>query len=90
MTHLPYGRQSIDDDDLAAVAEALHAPLLTCGPLVAWFEAALASWPGFQFHGTLSGVRPGTPVPDDLVYSSDRAEPRLDLEATRAMVERVA
>ena len=50
----------------------------------------LVIWPEFQFHTTLSGVRPGTPVPDDFVYSSDRAEPRLDLAATRAMLERVA
>jgi perosamine synthetase len=46
MTRLPYGRQTIDDDDIAAVVEALRAPLLTCGPLVARFEAALASWIG--------------------------------------------
>jgi len=39
---LPYGRQTIDEDDIAAVVEALRAPLLTCGPLVARFEAALA------------------------------------------------
>lgn len=50
----------------------------------------LVVWPEFQFHTTLSGVRPGTPVPPDFVYSSDCAEPRLDLAATRAMVERVA
>jgi UDP-N-acetylglucosamine 4,6-dehydratase len=50
----------------------------------------LVIWPEFQFHTTLSGVRPGTPVPEDFVYSSDSAEPRLDLAATRAMVERVA
>jgi UDP-N-acetylglucosamine 4,6-dehydratase len=50
----------------------------------------LVIWPEFQFHGTLTGVRPGTPVPDDFVYSSDSALPRLDLDATRAMVERVA
>jgi UDP-N-acetylglucosamine 4,6-dehydratase len=50
----------------------------------------LVVWPEFQFHSTLNGVRPGTPVPEDFVYSSDRAEPRLDLEATRAMLERVA
>lgn len=43
---LPYGRQTIDDDDIAAVVEALRAPLLTCGPLVARFEAALGSWLG--------------------------------------------
>jgi UDP-N-acetylglucosamine 4,6-dehydratase len=50
----------------------------------------LVIWPEFQFHTTLSRVRPGTPVPEDFVYSSDRAQPRLDLAATRAMVERVA
>jgi UDP-N-acetylglucosamine 4,6-dehydratase len=50
----------------------------------------LVIWPEFQFHTTLNGVRPGTPVPEDFVYSSDRALPRLDLEATRAMVDRVA
>ena len=50
----------------------------------------LIVWPEFQFHTTLSGVRPGVPVPDGFVYSSDLAEPRLDLDATRAMVERVA
>lgn len=41
-------------------------------------------------HGTLSGVRPGTPVPDDLADSRDRARPRLDLAATRAVAECVA
>jgi UDP-4-amino-4,6-dideoxy-N-acetyl-beta-L-altrosamine transaminase len=52
MNHLPYGRQTIEDDDLAAVAEALRAPLLTCGPLVARFEAALAGWLGAP-HATV-------------------------------------
>ncbi|HEX3762589.1 MAG TPA: UDP-4-amino-4,6-dideoxy-N-acetyl-beta-L-altrosamine transaminase [Kofleriaceae bacterium] len=52
MTHLPYGRQTIDDEDIAAVVEALRAPLLTCGPLVARFEAALAHWLGAP-HATV-------------------------------------
>jgi UDP-N-acetylglucosamine 4,6-dehydratase len=47
-------------------------------------------WPEFQFHQTLTGLRPGTPVPEGFVYSSDSAQPRLDLAATRAKVERVA
>lgn len=47
-------------------------------------------WPEFQFHQTLAGVRPGQPVPADFTYSSDSAQPRLDLDRTRAMVERVA
>jgi UDP-4-amino-4,6-dideoxy-N-acetyl-beta-L-altrosamine transaminase len=39
---LPYGRQTIDDDDVAAVTEALHADFLTTGPLVEAFETAFA------------------------------------------------
>jgi len=53
-------------------------------------DDVLVIWPEFQFHQTLTGVRPGRPVPDGFVYSSDLAEPRLDLDATRAMLERVA
>ncbi|HEX4532747.1 MAG TPA: aminotransferase class I/II-fold pyridoxal phosphate-dependent enzyme, partial [Rhizomicrobium sp.] len=39
---LPYGRQVIEDDDIAAVAEALRGDLLTTGPFVGRFEQALA------------------------------------------------
>jgi UDP-4-amino-4,6-dideoxy-N-acetyl-beta-L-altrosamine transaminase len=39
---IPYGRQSIDEADIAAVAAALRADLLTTGPLVATYEAAFA------------------------------------------------
>lgn len=45
---LSYGRQTIDEADIAAVVEALRAPLLTCGPLVARFEAALAAYLGAE------------------------------------------
>lgn len=37
---LPYGRQTIEDDDVAAVAAALRADFLTTGPAVEAFEAA--------------------------------------------------
>jgi len=43
---LPYGRQSIDDADAAAVVEALRSDWLTTGPQVAAFEADLAAWTG--------------------------------------------
>lgn len=43
---LPYGRQSIDDDDVAAVARALRADMLTTGPLVEEFERDFASAAG--------------------------------------------
>jgi UDP-4-amino-4,6-dideoxy-N-acetyl-beta-L-altrosamine transaminase len=39
---LPYGRQVIEDDDVAAVAEALRSDFLTTGPRVEAFEAAFA------------------------------------------------
>jgi UDP-4-amino-4,6-dideoxy-N-acetyl-beta-L-altrosamine transaminase len=39
---LPYGRQTIEEDDIAAVAEALRADFLTTGPTVDAFEAAFA------------------------------------------------
>jgi UDP-4-amino-4,6-dideoxy-N-acetyl-beta-L-altrosamine transaminase len=39
---LPYGRQTIEDDDIAAVSQALRGDYLTTGPLVARFEQALA------------------------------------------------
>ncbi len=41
---LPYGRQSIDDDDVAAVVEALRSDWLTTGPRVGAFEAAFAAF----------------------------------------------
>jgi UDP-4-amino-4,6-dideoxy-N-acetyl-beta-L-altrosamine transaminase len=40
---IPYGRQTIEDDDVAAVVEALRGDWLTQGPTVASFEAALAA-----------------------------------------------
>jgi UDP-4-amino-4,6-dideoxy-N-acetyl-beta-L-altrosamine transaminase len=40
---LPYGRQIIEDDDIAAVTEALRADFLTTGPRVEAFEAAFAA-----------------------------------------------
>ncbi len=43
---LPYGRQTIEDDDIAAVAAALRSDFLTTGPLVAEFEAAFAERTG--------------------------------------------
>ena len=40
---LPYGRQSIDEQDLSAVADVLRSDWLTTGPKVGEFEEALAS-----------------------------------------------
>ncbi|MDZ4370052.1 MAG: UDP-4-amino-4,6-dideoxy-N-acetyl-beta-L-altrosamine transaminase [Phenylobacterium sp.] len=43
---LPYGRQTIEDDDIAAVAAALRADFLTTGPTVERFERAFAETVG--------------------------------------------
>jgi UDP-4-amino-4,6-dideoxy-N-acetyl-beta-L-altrosamine transaminase len=40
---LPYGRQTIEEDDIAAVAQALRGDFLTTGPTVAAFEEAFAA-----------------------------------------------
>jgi UDP-4-amino-4,6-dideoxy-N-acetyl-beta-L-altrosamine transaminase len=43
---LPYGRQCIDDDDIAAVIEALRADFLTTGPTAREFEKAICNVTG--------------------------------------------
>ena len=43
---LPYGRQSISDDDVAAVVAALRSDWLTTGPAVDEFEAAVSARAG--------------------------------------------
>ncbi|WP_460907596.1 UDP-4-amino-4,6-dideoxy-N-acetyl-beta-L-altrosamine transaminase [Spirosoma areae] len=46
---IPYGRQHITDEDIAAVAEVLRGPYLTQGPHIGAFEAAFASYIGCQY-----------------------------------------
>lgn len=41
---IPYGRQSIDEDDIASVVEVLHSEWLTQGPGIAVFEEAMATY----------------------------------------------
>lgn len=43
MNHIPYGRQSIDEDDIKAVVEVLRSDWLTTGPKVQEFEEAFAA-----------------------------------------------
>lgn len=46
---LPYGRQCVDEDDIAAVVEVLRGDMLTQGPLVAEFEQSLADFCGAKY-----------------------------------------
>lgn len=49
-TFIPYARQSLDEDDIAAVVEVLRGDWLTQGPNIASFEAAIAERVGAK-HG---------------------------------------
>ena len=72
---LPYARQDISDDDVAAVAAALRSDWLTTGPRVPAFEEALATATGCRhavafssgtaaLHGAMAslGLAPGAEV----------------------------
>lgn len=43
---IPYGRQSIDESDIEAVARVLRSDFLTQGPCVPRFERAMTEWTG--------------------------------------------
>jgi UDP-4-amino-4,6-dideoxy-N-acetyl-beta-L-altrosamine transaminase len=45
---IPYGRQWLDDEDVAAVTEALRGAWLTIGPIVEEFERAVAARAGVR------------------------------------------
>src|SRR5580700_9194984 len=69
---LPYGRQSVSEEDIQAVAEVLRSDWLTTGPKVSEFEEALAARVGAKYavafssgtaalHGAAfaAGLKPG-------------------------------
>jgi perosamine synthetase len=71
-TTLPYGRQSISEEDIQAVVDVLRSDWLTTGPKVAEFEEALAAQVGAKdavafssgtaaLHGAAfaAGLKPG-------------------------------
>jgi dTDP-4-amino-4,6-dideoxygalactose transaminase len=51
---IPYGRQSIDEDDINSVVETLKSDYLTTGPKVKEFEEELAKKLNFKFVVTVS------------------------------------
>lgn len=52
--HIPYSRQLLDEDDIAAVLEVLRSDWLTQGPTVSHFESAIADYVGAQHAVTFS------------------------------------
>jgi len=74
-TLLPYGRQSVDEDDIAAVVAVLRSDWLTTGPKVEGFERDFAAFTGAAhavavangtaaLHATMAalGIGPGDEV----------------------------
>jgi perosamine synthetase len=48
-TFIPYGKQSVDKNDIAAVVKTLASDWLTQGPRVSVFEKALADYCGVKY-----------------------------------------
>ena len=48
-TPLAYGRQWIEEDDIAAVTETLRSDFLTCGPRITELEDALCEYTGAKY-----------------------------------------
>lgn len=46
---IPYGRQTIDEDDIQAVVETLQSDYLTTGPKIAEFERVVAEYVGTKY-----------------------------------------
>ncbi len=53
-TFIPYGRQSIDADDIQAVIDVLNSDFLTTGPAVESFEQAVAEYVGARYAVAVS------------------------------------
>lgn len=52
--HIPYGRQSIDEEDIQAVVETLRSDFLTTGPKVQEFEQCVANYVGAKYAVAIS------------------------------------
>jgi UDP-4-amino-4,6-dideoxy-N-acetyl-beta-L-altrosamine transaminase len=75
---IPYGRQSITDEDIAAVTEVLRSDFLTQGPAVPAFEEAVARYCGADRAVAVSSATAALHIaclalgvgPGDLVWTS--------------------
>ena len=51
---IPYGRQTIEEDDIQAVVDVLKSDYLTTGPKIAEFEKAVADYVGAKYAVAIS------------------------------------
>ncbi len=54
MDFIPYGRQFIDDDDIASVVDVLKSPFLTTGPKIEEFENEICNQTGASYAVALA------------------------------------
>lgn len=52
--YIPYGTQSIDEDDIQAVVDVLHSDYLTTGPYIEQFEQKVAKYVGAKYAVAVS------------------------------------
>jgi len=64
---LPYGHQSIDEEDIEAVVEVLRSDWITTGPKVGEFEESIANYVGSRFAVSFSS---GTAALHAAAYAS--------------------
>ena len=75
---IPYGKQSISDDDIEAVAEVLRSDWITQGPNIDQFERSLAAFCGAQYGVAVCNATAALHIaclalevgPGDLVWTS--------------------
>ncbi|MGR3176666.1 MAG: UDP-4-amino-4,6-dideoxy-N-acetyl-beta-L-altrosamine transaminase [Candidatus Anammoxibacter sp.] len=75
---IPYGRQSITDDDIQAVVEVLKSDWLTQGPSVERFERAVADYCGAKYAVAVNSATSALHIaclvaelgPDDILWTS--------------------
>ena len=51
---IPYGRQTVEEDDIQAVVDVLRSDYLTTGPKIAEFEKAVADYVGVKYAVAIS------------------------------------
>lgn len=97
---IPYGRQWLDDDDIAAVVEVLRSDYLTIGPAVGRFERALTDATGAAHAVALNsgtsalhamyfaaGIGPGNEIITSPLTFAATANAALYLSATVRFVD---
>jgi dTDP-4-amino-4,6-dideoxygalactose transaminase len=78
LQNIPYGRQEISDDDIAAVTAVLKSDWLTQGPAVPKFEQAIAQYCGVVHAVAVNSATSALHIacialdvaPGDLVWTS--------------------